>query len=87
MKKLSREALPYEVIKQFAEAAGAVECFWRTSDRSFSACVAEVWFSDLKKAAEFAMACSDRIGIYCRVRATSEGFARFYVSAPCLQKW
>lgn len=81
---MSRQALPYEVIRQFAEAAGAVECLWRESDRSFSGYVAEVWFSDLKSAGEFARVCSDRIGINCKIRATSEGPTQFYVTVPSL---
>jgi len=81
---LNRQALAYEVVRLFAESAGAIECFWRTSDRSFSGCVAEVWFSDLKTAGEFARVCSDRIGINCKIRATSEGPGKFYVSTPCI---
>ncbi|MFB2924256.1 hypothetical protein [Aerosakkonema funiforme] len=84
MQDASREALPYEVISQFAQAAGAVECHWRISDRSFSGYVAEVWFGDLKMAAEFARVCSDRMGVICKIRATSDGPAKFYVSVPCL---
>jgi len=84
VEEVSREALSYEVVRQFALSAGAVECLWRTSDRSFSGCVAEVWFSDLRTAGEFAGVCSDRMGVNCKVRATSDGPAQFYVSVPCV---
>ncbi|HEY9852596.1 MAG TPA: hypothetical protein V6D28_24205 [Leptolyngbyaceae cyanobacterium] len=80
----TRQALPYEVVRQLAQAAGAVECFWRISDRAFSGCVAEIWFKELRTAGEFALACSDRIGVNCKVRVTSEGPTNFYVSVPCL---
>ncbi|XWK86872.1 MAG: hypothetical protein U7127_22090 [Phormidium sp.] len=79
-----RKPLIYEVVRRFAEATEAVECFWRISDRSFSGCVAEVWFNDLPVAGEFARACSDRTGVNCKLRVTSEGPAKFYVTVPCL---
>lgn len=79
-----RKALNYEVIRRFAEVTGAVECFWRISDRSFSGYVAEVWFNELQIAGEFARVCSDRTGVNCKLRVTSEGIANFYVTVPCL---
>ncbi|HEY9296474.1 MAG TPA: hypothetical protein VIQ31_08890, partial [Phormidium sp.] len=79
-----RKALSYEVVRTFAESTGAVECFWRISDRSFSGYVAEVWFNELQIAGEFARVCSDRIGVNCKLRVTSEGLAKFYVTVPCL---
>ena len=80
----NRKALNYEVVRRFAEVIGAVECFWRISDRSFSGCVAEVWFSELQIAGEFARVCSDRTGVNCKLRVTSEGLTNFYVTVPCL---
>lgn len=79
-----RKALNYEVLRRFAEATGAVECFWRISDRSFSGCVAEVWFNELQIAGEFARLCSDRTGVNCKLRVTSEGITNFYVTVPCI---
>ena len=80
----NRKALTYEVVRRFAEATGAVECFWRISDRSFSGYVAEVWFNELQIAGEFARVCSDRTGVNCKLRVTYEGPAKFYVTVPCL---
>lgn len=79
-----RKALSYEVVRRFAEVTGAIECFWRISDRSFSGYVAEVWFNELQIAGEFARVCSDRTGVNCKLRVTSEGPAKFYVTVPCL---
>ena len=79
-----RKAVTYEALRRFAEVTGAVECFWRISDRSFSGCVAEVWFNELQIAGEFARVCSDRTGVNCKLRVTSEGPAKFYVTVPCL---
>lgn len=80
----TRKALIYEVVRRFAEVTGALECFWRISDRSFSGYVAEVWFNELQIAGEFARVCSDRTGVNCKLRVTSEGPAKFYVTVPCL---
>lgn len=79
-----KKALTYEVVRGLADLTGAVECFWRISDRSFSGYVAEVWFNELQTAGEFARVCSDRIGVNCKLRVTSEGPAKFYVTVPCL---
>jgi hypothetical protein len=38
-------SVPFEFVQAIATEFGAVECFWRESDRSFTGFVAEAWFN------------------------------------------
>lgn len=56
--------VPYEFVQSLAAEFGAVECFWRESERSFTGFVAEVWFELLPS--EFAARCRrGLLGLRC----------------------
>lgn len=75
------QSVPFEFVQGFAAEFGAVECYWRESDRSFTGFVAEVWFSRLPS--EFAAKWSAVVGYSVLVRSVSCGPGRFAVSVPC----
>jgi hypothetical protein len=75
------QAVPFDYVAGLATEFGAVECWWRESDRSFSGFVAEVWFD--KQPAEFARRWAGVVGYPITVRSRSEGFAAFALSIPC----
>ncbi|NES69774.1 MAG: hypothetical protein F6K24_33450 [Okeania sp. SIO2D1] len=78
---MSELAVPFEFVSVLAEEFGAVECFWRCSERSFSGFVAEVWFAQLP--GDFAVRWAAVVGRAVVVRCVSSGPARFAVSVPC----
>jgi hypothetical protein len=75
------QAVPFDYVAELATDYGAVECWWRESDRSFSGFVAEVWFD--KQPAEFARRWAGVVGYPVSVRSRSDGFAAFALSIPC----
>ncbi|PSN18016.1 hypothetical protein C7271_14710 [filamentous cyanobacterium CCP5] len=75
------QAVPFEFVQGLAAEFGAVECYWRESDRSFTGFVAEVWFSSLPS--EFSVKWSAVVGYSVVVRCPSSGPAAFAVSVPC----
>lgn len=76
------QSVPFEFVSGLAVQFGAVECFWRESDRSFTGFVAEVWFDSLP--GEFAVRWSRVVGYSVVVRCPSSGPGRFAVSVPCV---
>ncbi|GAB4379719.1 MAG: hypothetical protein Kow00121_34420 [Elainellaceae cyanobacterium] len=74
-------SVPYEFVCGLASEFGAVDVFWRESDRSFTGFVAEVWFESVPS--EFARRWSQVVGYSVLVRCVSAGPARFAVSVPC----
>lgn len=75
------QSVPFEFVQSLASEFGAVECYWRESDRSFTGFVAEVWFAELPSA--FAVKWSAVVGYSVLVRSVSSGPGRFAVSVPC----
>ncbi|MBN8564754.1 MAG: hypothetical protein J0L70_29920 [Leptolyngbya sp. UWPOB_LEPTO1] len=75
-------SVPFEFVAGLAEEFGAVECFWRESDRSFTGFVAEVWFDSLPR--EFAVRWARVVGYSVVVRCPSSAPGRFAVSVPCV---
>lgn len=75
------QAVPFDYVVGLAAEFGAVECWWRESDRSFSGFVAEVWFD--RPPAEFARRWAGVVGYPITVRRRSEGLADFAMSIPC----
>ncbi len=75
-------SVPFEFVSGLAAEFGAVECFWRESDRSFTGFVAEVWFDSLPR--DFAVRWARVVGYSMRVRCVSSGPSRFAVSVPCV---
>jgi hypothetical protein len=73
-------AAPYELVELIAMEYGAVDCFWRESDRAFTGCVAEVWF--LGRPWEFAQKWARVVGYPIRSRSTEEGPGNYMVSVP-----
>ena len=78
---LAMQAVPFEFVQSLAAEFGAVECYWRESDRSFTGFVAEVWFSELPS--QFAIKWAAVVGYSVLVRCVSSGPGRFAVSVPC----
>jgi hypothetical protein len=74
------KAVPYELVALMALEYGAVDCFWRESDRAFTGCVAEVWFSSLPR--EFAVRWAAVVGYPIRSKQTDEGPGNYMVSIP-----
>lgn len=79
---MSRVSVPFQFVSALAVEFGAVECFWRESDHAFTGFVAEVWFSELRSAGEFARRWAAVVGYSVLVRSVSSGPARFAVSVP-----
>jgi hypothetical protein len=77
-----RLSVPFAFVADLAAEFGAVECFWRESDRAFTGFVAEVWFSELRSAGEFALKWASVVGYHIRVRSVESGPARFAASVP-----
>jgi len=73
-------SVPFAFVAALAAEFGAVECFWRESERSFTGFVAEVWFAELPR--EFAVKWSAVVGYSVLVRCVSSGPGRFAVSVP-----
>ena len=73
-------SVPFEFVASLAAEYGAVKCFWRESDRSFTGFVAAVWFAELPS--EFAVRWSAVVGYQVHVRCVSGGPGRFAVSVP-----
>ena len=78
----SCQSVPFEFVASLAAEFGAVECYWRESDRSFTGFVAECWFSSLPSG--FAARWSAVVGYSVAVRCVSSGPAPFAVSVPCV---
>lgn len=70
-----------EFVQALATEFGAVECYWRKSDRSFTGFVAEVWFSELPLA--FSTRWAAVVGYSILVRSVSSGPGSFADSIPC----
>ncbi len=66
---LMRSVVPFELVAGLAREFGAVECFWRESDRSFTGFVAEVWFVYQPK--QFAVKWAAVVGYPVKVLAVS----------------
>lgn len=79
---MSRQSVPFEFVASLAAEFGAVECYWRESDRSFTGFVAECWFSSLPS--DFSVRWSAVVGYSVLVRCVSSGPAPFAVSVPCV---
>jgi hypothetical protein len=75
-----RLSVPFSFVESLAAQFGAVECFWRESDRAFTGFVAEVWFESLPS--QFAAKWSGVVGYSVVVRCVSAGPGRFAVSVP-----
>lgn len=75
-------SVPFRFVSGLAAEFGAVECFWRESERSFTGFVAEVWFAELSVAAQFAQRWSGVVGYSVLVRCVSVGPGRFVASVP-----
>jgi len=76
-------SVPFEFVSVLAADFEAVDCFWRESDSSFTGFVAEVWFSELRLAGEFAVKWAAVVGYLVKVRCPSaSGPGRFVVSVP-----
>ena len=73
-------SVPYNLVSGLASEFGAVECYWRESERAFTGFVAEVWFDELPR--EFAVKWSAVVGYSVKVRSVSSGPGRFAVSVP-----
>ena len=73
-------SVPYEFVSGLAAEFGAVECYWRESDRSFTGYVAEVWFGFLPTF--FAIRWAAVVGYQVHIRCVSAGPGRFAVSVP-----
>lgn len=78
----SMRSVPFEFVSGLAAEFGAVDCFWRESDRSFTGFVAEVWFDSLPS--DFAARWAAVVGYSVLVRCPSSGPGRFAVSVPCV---
>lgn len=74
------QSVPFEFVEGLAAEFGALECYWRESERSFTGFVAEVWFESLPS--EFSVKWAAVVGYSVVVRAVSVGPARFAVSIP-----
>jgi hypothetical protein len=59
--------VPFQFVADLATQFGAVECFWRESDRAFTGFVAQVWFDDRRVAGEFAVRWARVVGYHIRV--------------------
>lgn len=79
---MSRLSVPFALVAGLAAEFGAVECFWRESDRSFTGFVAEVWFSEGGRVGEFSVKWAAVVGYHIRVRCPESGPGRFAVSVP-----
>jgi hypothetical protein len=75
-------SVPFEFVSGLAVEFGAVDCFWRESNRSFTGFVAEVWFDSLPS--DFALRWSRVVGYSVVVRCPSLAPGRFAVSVPCV---
>lgn len=75
------QSVPFQFVQSLATEFGAVECYWRESERSFTGFVAEVWFAQLPS--QFAAKWSAVVGYQVLVRCVSSGPAAFAVSVPC----
>ncbi|MEP0910888.1 hypothetical protein NDI45_08160 [Leptolyngbya sp. GB1-A1] len=76
-----QRSVPFAFVSALAAEFGAVECFWRESDRSFTGFVAEVWFESQPR--EFCVRWAQVVGYSVLVRCVSSGPARFVASVPC----
>jgi hypothetical protein len=75
------QSVPFEFVQSLATKFGAVECYWRESDRSFTGFVAEVWFAELPS--EFSAKWALVVGYQVLVRCVTSGPGRFAASVPC----
>ncbi|MHC5674226.1 hypothetical protein [Nostoc sp.] len=75
-------SVPFAFVASLAADFEAVDCFWRESDVSFTGFVAEVWFSELRLAGEFATKWAAVVGYAVKVRCPAAGPGRFVVSVP-----
>jgi len=75
------QPVPFSFVATLATDFGAVDFYWRESERSFSGFVAEVWFQSLPR--QFALRWSAVVGYSVLVRCVSAGPGRFAVSVPC----
>ena len=70
-------SVPYNLVQSISVEFGAVECYWRESDVSFTGFVAEVWFESLPK--DFAIKWASVVGYKVKIRCFKSHFA---VSVP-----
>lgn len=75
-------SVPFDLIQGLANEFGAIECWWRESDRSFTGYVAEVWFDELPS--DFAAKWASVVGYAVKVRCPSSGPGKFAASVPCV---
>ena len=75
-------SVPFEFVSALAADFEAVDCFWRESDVAFTGFVAEVWFSELGLAGQFATKWAAVVGYAVKVRCPAVGPGRFVVSVP-----
>ncbi len=78
--RFSMLSVPFSFVESLAADFGAVECFWRESDRAFTGFVAHVWFESLLR--EFVARWATVVGYSVVVRCVSAGSGRFAVSVP-----
>jgi hypothetical protein len=75
------QSVPFSFVQAIATEFGAVECFWRESDRSFTGFVAEVWFQ--AQPSEFAIKWASVVGYPVKVAAVScSAPGRFVARVP-----
>ncbi len=77
-------SVPFAFVSALAADFEAVDCFWRESDSSFTGFVAEVWFSELSVAGQFAVKWAEVVGYLIKVRCPAVGPGRFVVSVPVI---
>ena len=79
-------SVQFDLVAGLAVEFGAVECFWRESERSFTGYVAEVWFGSGSAAGEFARRWAAVLGRSVLVRRVSVVSAPggWCCSVPCL---
>ncbi len=61
-------SVPFDYVSSLAVEFGAVDCFWRESEVSFTGYVAEVWFAGGGESGKFASSWAKVIGRSVRVR-------------------
>jgi hypothetical protein len=75
------QVVPFEFVAGVAAQFGAVECFWRESDNSFTGFVAEVWFNAIPR--QFAIKWAAVVGYPIKVAAVScSAPGRFVARVP-----
>jgi len=75
-------SVPFSFVAGLSQEYGAVECFWRESEVSFTGFVAEVWFAELPR--EFAIKWARVVKYSVKIRSVQScsAPAQFAVSVP-----